>query len=180
MTVLREGLLRGRAVAVAGAPPLVVCDQLRALGARLEELDGALDEDRARAWASGAGPLHALVYDAAPAFGPGGTRGLAGSLEAGWIATRAVAIGALIPGAGGKIVLIAPAAGAGAFAPAVAAALQNLARTLSVEWARHGLTAVAVLRGESCTDGEVAELVCFLVSPAGDYFSGCRLELGSR
>jgi hypothetical protein len=30
----------------------------------------------------------------------------------------------------------------------------------------------------SATDEEVAELVSFLVSPAGEYLSGCRLELG--
>jgi NAD(P)-dependent dehydrogenase (short-subunit alcohol dehydrogenase family) len=78
------------------------------------------------------------------------------------------------------VVLVAPAARAGAFARAAAAALENLARTLSVEWARHGVTAVAVTRGERTTDRELAELVCFLVSVAGDYFSGCRFDLGSR
>jgi NAD(P)-dependent dehydrogenase (short-subunit alcohol dehydrogenase family) len=79
---------------------------------------------------------------------------------------------------GGKIVMIAPRAGAGDFAEAAAAALENLARTLSVEWARHGITATALAPGAETTDAELAELVSFLVSPAGDYFSGCRFDLG--
>jgi hypothetical protein len=33
--------------------------------------------------------------------------------------------------------------------------------------------------GDATSDEELAELVCFLVSPAGDYLSGCRLELGA-
>ena len=62
---------------------------------------------------------------------------------------------------------------------AVRAGLENLARTLSVEWARYGITAVAITPGTSTTDAELAELVCFLASPAGGYFSGCRFDLGS-
>jgi NAD(P)-dependent dehydrogenase (short-subunit alcohol dehydrogenase family) len=57
------------------------------------------------------------------------------------------------------------------------AALENLARTLSVEWARYGITAVALWPGADTTDAELAELACFLISPAGGYFSGCRFEL---
>ena len=65
-----------------------------------------------------------------------------------------------------------------AFAQASRAALENLARTLSVEWARYGITATAITPGAATTDEQLAELVCFLVSPAGDYFSGCRFSLG--
>jgi NAD(P)-dependent dehydrogenase (short-subunit alcohol dehydrogenase family) len=182
MTVLRERLLRDRAVALAGGPPMPVRERLVDLGARVEELPGGLDEDDARNWASGAGPLDALVYDAAPAFGAGGPDALRDALDRAWIATRAVATGAMIrtPPARtpNKVVLIGPAP-SGDFAPAAGAALENLARTLSVEWARYGITAVAVIRGgaRSDHDQDLAELVCFLVSPAGDYFSGCRLEL---
>ena len=65
------------------------------------------------------------------------------------------------------------------YARAARAALENLARTLSVEWARHEITAVALWPGQHTTDAEVAELACFLLSPAGGYFSGCRFELGA-
>ena len=48
---------------------------------------------------------------------------------------------------------------------------------LSVEWARYRITTAAVVPGPSADDAQLAELVCFLVSPAGDYFSGCRFDL---
>lgn len=38
--------------------------------------------------------------------------------------------------------------------------------------------AVAIAPGERTGEDELAELVCFLVSPAGEYFSGCLFELG--
>ena len=100
------------------------------------------------------------------------------ALEPAWVAIRGVATGALIPGGAGKIVLIAPRAAGGPFATAARAGLENLARTLSVEWARYGVTAVTIAPGARTADDELAELVCFLVSPAGDYFSGCGFELG--
>jgi len=74
-------------------------------------------------------------------------------------------------------VLIAPRPDAGSFAVAVRDALENLARTLSVEWARYGVGTVAIAPGALTTDEEVAELVSFLVSPAGEYFTGCVFEL---
>jgi NAD(P)-dependent dehydrogenase (short-subunit alcohol dehydrogenase family) len=77
------------------------------------------------------------------------------------------------------VVLIAPRPDAGPFAAAARAALENLARTLSVEWARHGVGTVAITPGDGATDDELGELVCFLVSPAGEYFSGCVFELGA-
>jgi NAD(P)-dependent dehydrogenase (short-subunit alcohol dehydrogenase family) len=86
----------------------------------------------------------------------------------------------LIPGGeGGKLLLVAPASDAGEHAEAVRAGLENLARTLSVEWARHRITAVAIAPGPETTDEQVAELLGYLLSPAGDYFTGCRLELGA-
>jgi NAD(P)-dependent dehydrogenase (short-subunit alcohol dehydrogenase family) len=91
---------------------------------------------------------------------------------------RAVAVGALVEaGAGGKIVLIAPPAGAGPLAEAAGAALENLARTLAVEWARYSVTAAAVVPSVGVDTERLAELVSFLVSSAGDYFSGCRFDL---
>jgi NAD(P)-dependent dehydrogenase (short-subunit alcohol dehydrogenase family) len=156
-----------------------VTDALSAAGARLLDLDATLDEDRAREWAAAQAPIHALVVDAGPAFAAGGETALREANERAWVATRAVATGALIPAGAGKVVLIAPRPDRGAFAGAARAALENLARTLSVEWARYGVTAVAIAPGAGTSDDDLAELVCFLVSPAGDYFSGCQFELGS-
>jgi NAD(P)-dependent dehydrogenase (short-subunit alcohol dehydrogenase family) len=179
MTVLRHGLLDGRAVVLADGVAPGITRALSGLGAATHELEAALDEDGVREWAAGIAPLYALVFDAARTFGAGGQVRLGAALEAAWVATRGVANGALIPGGTGKVLLIAPPPSVGSFAGAARAALENLARTLSVEWARYGVTAVAVSPGVRSTDEELAELVAFLVSPAGDYFSGCLLELGA-
>ena len=178
MTMLRQGLLDGRAIAVAGAVPAAITDALAALGARVEELDAALEEDAARDWAGRAAGTRALVYDAASTFGSGGEDALRETLDRAWVAVRGIATGALIPAGAGKVVLIGPRPGAGPFATAARAALENLARTLSVEWARYGVGAVAIAPGARTGGDELAELVCFLVSPAGEYFTGCVFELG--
>jgi len=179
MTVFRRGLLTGRVVTLAGGSPPGIGDALVALGACVLELDPGLDEDAAREWADRENGVSALVYDAEPGFAEGGQAALGESLERAWVAARGVATGALIPAGAGKVVLIAPPADAGRFAAAARAAFENLARTLSVEWARYGLTAVAIAPGAATSDAEVAELVCFLVSPAGEYFTGCLFELGA-
>jgi NAD(P)-dependent dehydrogenase (short-subunit alcohol dehydrogenase family) len=177
VSVLRQGLLEGRDAALAGRVAPAVAQALPGLGARVHELDPALDEDAAREWAAGVAPLHTLVFDAGPLFADGGQARLGVALESAWVATRGVATGALIPGGAGKIVLVAPRAGSGPFAAAARAGLENLARTLSVEWARFGVTVVTIGPGARTGDDELAELVCFLVSPAGDYISGCAFEL---
>jgi NAD(P)-dependent dehydrogenase (short-subunit alcohol dehydrogenase family) len=163
MSVLAPELLAGRTVSLVGAAPAVK-SCLTELGARVQT-DTSESAD-------------AIVYDAAPAFGEGGQAGLRDAPARGWTAIRDVATGALIPRKSGKVVLIAPRPDAGAFAGAARAALENLARTLSVEWARYGITATVITPGNATTDDEIAQLVCFLVSPAGDYFSGCRFSLG--
>ena len=161
MTMLRRGLLDGRGVALAGGVPATIRDAIARLGARLDTE-----------------PIHALVYDARPAFGGGGKDSLRECTEQAWIAVHDVATGALIPAGAGKVVLIAPRPDAGPFAAAARAALENLARTLSVEWARFGVTAVAIAPGARTGEDELGELICFLVSPAGEYFTGCVFELG--
>ena len=179
MTVLRHGLLTGRAVALSGGVPPAIRDGLVGLGARVEELDSALEsEERATEWAAEAAPLHAIVHDAAPAFAGGGQDPLRDCLEQAWVAVRGVATGALIPAGAGKVVLIAPRPDAGSFASGARAALENLARTLSVEWARYGIGTVAIAPGARTGDDELAELVGFLASPAGEYLTGCVLSLG--
>ena len=158
MTVLRQGLLSTRAVALAGGPPRGLIDALSGAGARLLDRLVTLDEDRAREWAAAQAPIDALVYAAGPAFETGGQSALGEATERAWIATRAVATGALIPGGAGKVVLIAPRPDRGPFSAAAGAALENLARTLSVEWARYGVTAVAIAPGSATLEEEVAEL----------------------
>lgn len=175
---LRDDLLAGLRMVGAGPLRPTVLDALTGLGARVEAFDDELDEEAAHAWAASHAPLHAVVYDAAAPFAAGGADGLMAAIERGWPAVRAVVAGALIPaGAGGTIVLIAPAADAPTHAHAARAALENMARTLSIEWARHTIATTAIAPGPTTSDAEVATLVGFLLSPAGGYFSGCRFEL---
>jgi NAD(P)-dependent dehydrogenase (short-subunit alcohol dehydrogenase family) len=177
MTVLRPELLNGQTVVIAG-------DEGGQLTAALAALGATVIHDRSRTDA------RALVYDVRPEFGAGGEHGLRAGLDAAWQAVSEVANAALIPaGETGtappadrrpaKIVLIGPRPDAGAFAEAARAGLENLARTLSVEWARYGITTVMVAPGVASTEEALAELVCFLVSPGGEYLTGCRLELGA-
>jgi NAD(P)-dependent dehydrogenase (short-subunit alcohol dehydrogenase family) len=99
-------------------------------------------------------------------------------LEATWNVTRALANRSFLPAQrGGRIVYIAPAPSAGVHADAARAGLENLARTLSIEWARHRVTAVAIAPGDHTTGDHLAALTAYLASPAGAYFSGCLLDL---
>jgi NAD(P)-dependent dehydrogenase (short-subunit alcohol dehydrogenase family) len=98
-------------------------------------------------------------------------------LDVSWNVTRAVANSAFRPDArAGRIVYLAPPADCGEYADAARAGLENLARTLSIEWARHRITAVAIAPGAAMAS-EVAALTAYLASPAGAYFSGCLLDL---
>jgi NAD(P)-dependent dehydrogenase (short-subunit alcohol dehydrogenase family) len=182
MTRLREQLLDGRAVALDGAELAEVRSRLAGLGARVEVLPGRSAEgDSLAAWVGAARPLDALVVGCGEAFAGGGAGALQAALGRVWAVVHAVATGAMIEGGGeggGKIVFVAPRPGSGELAEALTAGLESLARTLSVEWARYRITACAVAPGASVGDGELAELIGFLVSVAGDYFSGCRFDLG--
>jgi NAD(P)-dependent dehydrogenase (short-subunit alcohol dehydrogenase family) len=182
--LLRPGLLAERVVALGGGSALG--PPLAALGATTAALPATLDEDDAAAHVSGSLVAHSridtLLHDLRPAFGAGGGEALRAALDTAWVTVRAVAAAAFIPDArGGKVTLIAPPPAEGAAAPAAAgarAATENLARTLSVEWARYGIRTVAITPGSRTTDAELAALAAYLASPAGDYFSGCRLRLG--
>ena len=164
MHLFQKGILEGRSIAIAGGLPDPVKDLLAALGARLQELspDLALGDTGEPEWTRHAAPLDALICGEDDS-----------SLTQTWSAVRGVATEVFIPGKEGRILLLAPR-GDGL----IAAALENLARTLSVEWARFGITVTALVPGGRATDDQLATLVAFLCSPAGAYYSGCRFDLG--
>lgn len=163
MHPFRQGILQGRSIALAGGVPDHAKDLLATLGARLHELDSdvALDELSGPDWARAAAPLDALIC-----------REHDSSLAQTWAAVRGVATEAFIPRKNGRIMLLAPPEDG-----LVAAALENLARTLSVEWARFEITVTALVPGPKAADDQLATLVAFLCSPAGAYCSGCRFDL---
>ncbi len=53
----------------------------------------------------------------------------------------------------------------------------KFARTLGVEWARLGVRTVTLLPGPATGPDDLAELVGYVASPAGDYFSGTAIAL---
>jgi hypothetical protein len=188
--LLRAGLLEGRSLLAAhaegageGSVAFSVRDACAAVGAAASAcalpLNAQADGEEQRieaavAAAVGERALDVLVLDGGALF----TRaGLVGALQAVWNASRAVAQRSFIVGEGGQLILIAPPPSAGEHARAAAAGLENLARTLSIEWARYTVTAVAIAPGSDTTAGEVAALVAYLASPAGAYFSGCLIDL---
>ena len=179
--LLRDEVLKGSRVALAGGAEAIgaACE---ALGARVATLEADLrDEEATLAAAERLGAVATLVCDAGALLRGGGEGldGLAACVDGTWSALRAVAVAALIPAGFGKAVIVAPAPGDGEHATAARAALDNLARTTSIEWARHGVRVVAVLPGDGTPEHAIADLVAFLASPAGDYFSGCSVELGA-
>lgn len=179
--MLRDGLLEGIDVVVAGASQDVAghCSEL---GARVRPLDvDLLDEDAVTAAALALPAAEVLVCDTGPALREGGgdATGLADAVAGAWNATRAVVTTQLEPAGHGLVLLIAPRPGDGAQAGAAGAALENLARTTSVEWARLGVRVVAVRPRDVTPDAALADLVAYLTSPAGAYFSGCVLDMGA-
>jgi NAD(P)-dependent dehydrogenase (short-subunit alcohol dehydrogenase family) len=163
-TLLKPGLLEGRAVAADGA----CAHACAAAGATIV--------------APGGGRIDTLVVDAGRLFGDGGLAGLRAALDGAWSTVQAVATEQWLgeereAGAGGKLVLVAPRGDTGEHARAAAAGLESLARTLAVEWSRHGVRATVVVPGPRTTGDELGALVAFLASAGGGYFSGCRFEL---
>jgi NAD(P)-dependent dehydrogenase (short-subunit alcohol dehydrogenase family) len=199
--LLRADLLDGVGVVLAGAgegaqahrpaAAPAVDAACSALGARVGALAlgaadaSALDEPELEAaldrLVEHSGRIDLLVVDGWGLYAPtAGTLALRACMEASWNAARGVANRAFIPGGeGGRIVFVSPPAGAGEHAGAVRAGLENLARTLSIEWARHSITAVAVAPGAATVPEEVGALVAYLASPAGAYFSGCLLDMSA-
>lgn len=119
-----------------------------------------------------------------------------------WNMTHAVATKAFIPQEGGKVISITLSPHNGmpgmVHSGAARAAVENMMRTLSVEWSRYGIRLVAIAPGQIDTEvfrtkyppvvvetvpktiplgrlgrpEEMAWLIAYLASPAGDFFSG--------
>jgi NAD(P)-dependent dehydrogenase (short-subunit alcohol dehydrogenase family) len=185
-----KGDALGEAVAKGGDTlGEAVAEGCAALGARVQRCqpDAAAEQplDAAVAAAlAAAGRIDMLAVDGAGLFTGGLARGgdaheaLRTCVDAAWNVTRAVVNLAFLPEErGGRVVYLAPPPDAGEHAQAARAGLENLARTLSVEWARHRVTTVTIAPGAGTAAGEVAALCAYLASPAGDYFSGCLLDL---
>jgi citronellol/citronellal dehydrogenase len=138
------------------------------------------------------------------------------NVEGTWLMTHAVATRAMMGGRdgnprGGKIISVTLSPHHGlpgmAHSSAARAAVENLTRVLSIEWARFGIRLTALAAGHFATETlktkypqqvvegvagtvplqrlgteeEFAWLVAFLASPAGDYFSGAVLTIdGAR
>jgi len=139
------------------------------------------------------------------------------NVEGTWLMTHAVATRAMIPAGrdgdsgGGKIVNVTLSPHHGlpgmAHSSAARAAVENLTRVLSIEWARFGIRLTALAAGHFATEtlrtkypqqvvegvagtvplqrlgteDEFAWLVAYVASPAGDYLSGAILTIdGAR
>jgi citronellol/citronellal dehydrogenase len=128
-----------------------------------------------------------------------------------WLMTHAAATKAFIPQGGGKIlsVTLSPHHGMPGMvhSGAARAAVENMMRTLAVEWARFGVRTCALAAGQFATETlltkypsvvvenlersipvgragrpeELAWLVAYLASPAGDFVSGTTITIdGAR
>ncbi len=197
--MLRERLLEGVAVPVAGASEgdlrgkrfgQAVIDGCEEVGALVGSYGVAADGDDPAAQEQATeigvrtalqelGGVAVLVVDGASLFAASaGREGLAATLQSSWDVARALANAAFLPdGRGGRIFLLAPPPDAGELADGARAGLENLARTLSIEWARYGVTVVTLALGVGTEPSAVGTLVAYLASPAGSYFSGCLLDL---
>jgi citronellol/citronellal dehydrogenase len=169
--LLREGLLEG--LTVLAAPRTAIGDGCAALGARVEALDTDLLDEAATLAAAEGIVADVVLVDAGPLFGAGGEAALRVGLDGTWSAIHA----GFAADRAGQVLMVGPRPDAGPFAQALRAGLENLARTLSIEWSRYGWRTVTVLPGRATSDAEVAEVVAYLASPAGAYYSGCALTL---
>jgi citronellol/citronellal dehydrogenase len=128
-----------------------------------------------------------------------------------WLMTHAAATKAFIPQREGKVVSVTLSPHHGmpgmVHSGAARAAVENMMRTLSIEWARFNVKLCAVAPGQFDTEtlrtkyppqvaenvhrtvplgrlgteDEVAWLIAFLASPAGDSYSGCVITIdGAR
>jgi citronellol/citronellal dehydrogenase len=129
------------------------------------------------------------------------------NVEGTWLMTHAAATKAFIPQRGGKVlsVTLSPHNGMPGMvhSGAARAAVENMMRTLATEWARFGIKTCALAAGQFATETlltkypqvvvdnlersipigragrseEMAWLVAYLASPAGDFFSGTTITI---
>jgi hypothetical protein len=171
--LLRPGLLEGIAVVVASADPPSRFGE--AVNARCADLRAGLGRVAVDPTGGEVEPQEAdvVVWDGASLAGPRDV------LDGAWLALRPLSRAWIDGGQpGGKLLLIAPPP-SDAGAEASRAGLENLARTLSIEWSQYGIRTAALLPGEATGPAEVAELAAFLASRAGDYYSGCHFRMGA-
>ncbi|HET9073290.1 MAG TPA: SDR family oxidoreductase [Solirubrobacteraceae bacterium] len=133
------------------------------------------------------------------------------NVEGTWLMTHAVATRSMIPSGGGKVISITLSPHNGqpgmAHSSAARAAVENLMRVLSIEWARFNIKLNAVAAGQIGTEvfhtkypqevvaamsasvplgrvgtpEEIAGAVVYLASPVGDFVSGTVLTVdGAR
>ena len=133
------------------------------------------------------------------------------NIEGTWLMTHAIATRAMIPAQGGKVISVSISPHTGlpgmAHSSAARAAVENLMRVLATEWARFGIRCNSIAAGQFATDTlltkypqpivdaiagtiplgrlgepeELAWLVAYLASPAGDFISGATLTVdGAR
>src|SRR5215212_105596 len=208
----REEPLAETAELVAG---LAGCFEHETLDIREEEpvgafFDGLLERH---------GRLDVLVNNAggqflspAEAISPKGFRTVIElNVQGTWQMTHAAATKAFIPQESGKVISITVSPHMGmpgmVHSGAARAAVENMMRTLAIEWARFGIRLLAVAIGQFDTEtlrtkypnaivdnvagtvplgrlgteDEMAWLMAYLASPAGDFFSGCVITVdGAR
>ncbi|MGH2833748.1 MAG: SDR family NAD(P)-dependent oxidoreductase, partial [Solirubrobacteraceae bacterium] len=127
-------------------------------------LDLELDPAREDALESSIGSekVDLIVLECAGLFaGVESSDGLRACMDGAWNVTQAVVNQVFLKAGAGRIVYLAPTAEHGQSAFAARAGLENLARTLSIEWARHGITAVAIAPGSTACADEVATLIAY-------------------
>jgi hypothetical protein len=171
-SILRPRLLDGLEVLLASAePPSRFGEAVAARCADLGAHVGRVVVEPTGDEAERREGVDVLVWDGASLAGPRDV------LDGAWRALRPQARAMIHTHRGGKLVLVAPPP-ADAGAEAARAGTENLARTLSIEWARYGIRTAALLPGAATEPADVAELTAFLASRAGDYYSGCRFAMG--
>jgi citronellol/citronellal dehydrogenase len=133
------------------------------------------------------------------------------NVEGTWLMTHAVATRSMIPSGGGKVISITLSPHNGmpgmVHSGAARAAVENLMKGLAIEWARYGIRLNSIAPGQIGTDtfltkypkelvemmaetipigrvgtaDEIAWMIAYLASPAGDFVSGAVLTIdGAR
>ncbi len=190
------------ALAPADAPITAVSADLREFDQVDAALDGILTEcGRIDLLVNNAGGQFLAPAETVSANGFRAVTRL--NLDAPWYLTTRVAARSMIPNGYGKVVSVTMTPRRGipymAHSSAARAAVESLTKTLAVEWGQYGIRLAAVAPGIVHTDAwegygldpakvaesmllkrlqtpeEVAAIIAFCLSPAGDYITGTTL-----